>query len=114
MAAVSSFCAISLTQALSAFGAVAGFYVLSRSIAAVQIIALTALQSGHGLADEFLNGVIHVIALILPSFDRMTMSGWLIDTPVSGVELAALLAQSFVYFTLITGATLFDLYRKNL
>jgi len=113
VAAVSLFCVVSLTQVLSAFTATAGFYLLARSISAMQIIASASPIPGHPFAERTVNAIVDTIALVMPSLDRMARTEWLVNAAPSMHELLALVVQSGVYVLLIAGATLFDLHRKN-
>jgi len=110
---VSLFCVVSLTQVLSAFAATAGFYLLSRSMAAMQVIAGASLTAEHTFADTAINWIVSGIALLLPSLDRMTRTEWLVDAGPGVGDALALLGQSGLYVDLIAAAALFDLHRKN-
>ena len=110
---VSLFCVISLTQVLSAFAATAGFYFLSRSMAAMQAIAGASLTSEHTFADTAINWIVDAIALLLPSLDRMARTDWLVNAGPGLGETLGLLGQSTIYVVLIACAGLFDLHRKN-
>jgi ABC-type transport system involved in multi-copper enzyme maturation permease subunit len=107
------FCVLSLTQVMSALAAVAGFYLLSRSISALQIMAANPLPDDPGAGPQLVNFIIDAIALLLPDLDRMTQTGWLIYSAPPAAELVRLLAQTAVYVLLLCGAALFDLQRKN-
>ena len=107
------FCVLSLTQVMSALGAVAGFYLLSRSISALQIMAANPLADTLSLGQSVVNFVIDAIAFLLPGLDRMTQTGWLIYSAPSTSEILGVLAQTAVYLLLLCGAALFDLQRKN-
>ncbi|MGB5082480.1 MAG: ABC transporter permease [Burkholderiales bacterium] len=110
--AMSLFCVLSFAQVVPAFAAVAGFYLLSRSMAAIQIIAGASLQAPT-LTDRAVGLLVDSIALVLPSLDAMTQTSWLLG-PAPGVNaLASTLAQTVIYLALICAAALFDLYRKN-
>lgn len=114
MTAVSMFCVLSLTQVVPAFVAVAGFYMLSRSMGAIQIIAGAPLQDPT-LADRIANLIVELIAFVLPAFDRMTQTSWLTEPGHAGLgTIGTVLAQTAIYVMLICSASLFDLYRKNL
>jgi ABC-type Na+ efflux pump permease subunit len=110
--AMSLFCVLSLTQVVPAFAAVAGFYMLSRSMAAMQIIAGAALQEPT-LTDRVVNAIVGLIALLLPGLDRMTQTAWLLESAPSASTLAAIVGETAIYLVLIGAAALFDLYRKN-
>jgi ABC-type transport system involved in multi-copper enzyme maturation permease subunit len=109
----SLFCVLSLTQVMSALAAVAGFYLLSRSISALQIMAANPLTDTLGPGEKFVNIVINAIAFLLPGLDRMTQTGWLIYGAPAPAEITQVLAQTAVYVLLLCGAALFDLQRKN-
>ncbi len=113
VASVSLFCVVSLTQVLSAFAATAGFYLLSRSMAAMQVIASASVANEHTVADAVITAVVNAIALILPGIDRMTRTDWLLGAAPGAGEALDLLGQSVLYVVLISSATLFDLHRKN-
>ena len=110
--AFSLFCVLSLTQVISALAAVAGFYLLSRSISTLQIMAANPL-SDLSLGQQLVNFVIDAIAFLLPGIDRMTQTGWLIYSAPDPAEILAVLAQTGAYVLLLCGAALFDLQRKN-
>lgn len=110
--ATSLFCVLSFTQVVPAFAAVGGFYLLSRSMAAMQIIAGASLQAPT-FTDRVVSGVVDLIAFVLPTLDGMTQTSWLLG-PAPGVNaLANTLAQTAIYLALLCSAALFDLYRKN-
>ena len=110
---VSLFCVVSLTQVLSALAATAGFYFLSRSMGAMQVIAGATLTTEHSFSDTAISWIVNAIALLLPGLDRMTRTDWLVDAAPGLDEIAGLFGQSAVYVVLIAGAALFDLQRKN-
>ena len=109
--AVSLFCVLTLSQVVPALAAVAGFYVLSRSMAAMQIIAAAPLHE-LTLGDRLVKAVVETIAFLLPAIDGMTQTTWLLGTAASGVSVAVF-GQTAIYLVLICSAALFDLYRKN-
>jgi ABC-type Na+ efflux pump permease subunit len=110
--AMSLFCVVSFAQVVPAFAAVAGFYLLSRSMAAMQIIAGAPLQDPT-LTDRVVNAVVNLIALLLPALDSMTQTTWLLESGPSVSTLGSVLGQTVLYLALICSAALFDLYRKN-
>jgi len=110
--AMSLFCVLSFAQVVPAFAAVAGFYLLSRSMAAMQIIAGASLQAPT-LTDRIVSRVVDSIALVLPALDGMTQTNWLLGPAPGANALASTLAQTAIYLVLICAAALFDLYRKN-
>lgn len=113
VAAFSLLCVLTFQQIMVALSAVMGFYLLARSIAALQLIGETA-GSQATLSQQVINVVIDAIAAVLPHLDRFTQTEWLVYHNGSWSMLSGLLMQSAVYLTLLTGAALFDLYRKNI
>ena len=113
MTAVSLFCVLSLTQVLSAFSATAGFYLLARSMAAMQLIAGSSLIHDNTLVDDLVSGIVNAIALLLPALERMTQTAWLTDAAPGAAAFGLVLGQTAIYVFLIGAAALFDLYRKN-
>jgi ABC-type Na+ efflux pump permease subunit len=110
--AVSLFCVLSLTQVVPAFAAVAGFYALSRSMAAIQLISSAPLHDPT-LPDRIANQIVDLLALLLPALDRMTQTTWLWEPGEGSAAFVAVFAQTLIYLVLICAASLFDLYRKN-
>ncbi len=113
MAALSLFCVLSLTQVLPAISAAAGFYLLSRSVAAMKLIAAAAVPTAASFGDRALSASVDAVALLLPRIDQMTQSDWLISPPAAAAVGTAML-QAVLYTALLAAASLFDLYRKNI
>lgn len=109
--AMSLFCVLSLAQVVPAFAAVGGFYLLSRSMTAMQIIAGASLHDPT-VADRIVGAIVRFIALLLPSLDSMTQTTWLLGGAFGNV-MVSVLGQTAIYLVLICSAALFDLYRKN-
>jgi ABC-type Na+ efflux pump permease subunit len=109
--AMSLFCVLSLGQVVPAFAAVSGFYLLSRSMAAMQIIAGASLHD-QTLVDRVVGAIVGSIALLLPSLDGMTQTAWLLGGAFGNAALH-IFGQTAIYLVLICSAALFDLYRKN-
>lgn len=107
------FCVFSLTQVMSALAAVTCFYLLSRSISALQIMAANPLSDTLSAGQKVVNFVIDAIAFVLPGMDRMTQTGWLLYGAPTAAEFAHVLVQTTAYALLLCGAALFDLQRKN-
>jgi ABC-type transport system involved in multi-copper enzyme maturation permease subunit len=113
LAAMSLFCVITLAHVVPALAAVLGFYVLGRSIAAIQIIARAA-DASQTWSDRLANWIVEAIAAILPRFDLMTQTAWLVDGPPAAGAIAGVLAQAAIYTALLVTAAQFDLHRQNL
>ena len=113
LTAMSLFCVITLTHIVPALAAVLGFYVLARSIAALQLIA-SAAEASTVWTDRAANWIVHAIALVLPRLDEMTQSAWLVGAPPTTGTLASVVAQTGLYTLLLVAAAQFDLHRQNL
>jgi Cu-processing system permease protein len=113
IAALSLLCLFSLHQVTFALSMVAGFYLLSRSINAIQLMGQSPLIDAD-LSQHAIGTLVDIIAFLLPELHRFTPSRWLIYHTATWQELAPILGQTAVYLVLLIGAGLFDLYRKNL
>ena len=111
--AMSLFCVITLTHVVPALAAVLGFYVLARSIAALQVIAMAA-EASVAWTDRAATWILQAIALVLPRLDEMTQAGWLVAAPPTAGAIANVLLQTAVYTVLLVAAAQFDLHRQNL
>lgn len=109
--AMSLFCVLTMAQVVPALAAVAGFYLLSRSIAALQVIAAAPLHE-QTFSDKAMRAIVDAISLLLPALDVMTQTSWLLGATTTGAAMAVF-GQTAIYVTLICTAALFDLYRKN-
>jgi len=113
VAAASLFCVLTLTHFVAAFAAVAAFYLLGRSLAAIEIIATSSGETASA-ADRVLASGITVVSWLMPRLDAMTRSSWLTDPGVTAAVLGPVLAQSAVYVVLLAAAALFDFSREQL
>jgi ABC-type transport system involved in multi-copper enzyme maturation permease subunit len=111
VAAAALFCVLTLNQVVTALAAVLGFYVLARSMAAVQIISAAAGTATW--RDRVTGGVVDGIAAALPSLERMTQTAWIVDGPGGASLLGAVALPACIYVTLLGAAAAFDLYRQN-
>lgn len=113
VAAASLFCVLSLAQTVSAIAATTAFYLLARSIGTIQLIAESTGVHAASLGDKVINSVVAIVALMVPSLDRMTQAAWLFEPP--GLQtLVPMALQGGLYALLLITASLFDIYRKNL
>lgn len=113
VAAFSLLCVFTFSQVMAALSAVMGFYLLARSIAALQLIGQSAAGDGS-LSQRVIGFTIDAVAILLPRLDAFTRTDWLVYHSGSWATLAPLLGQTAIYLALLAGAALFDLYRKNL
>jgi ABC-type transport system involved in multi-copper enzyme maturation permease subunit len=111
--AFSLLCMFTFHQVTVAVSVVLGFYVLSRSMAAIQLVGSGPFADSGGLSQRVMTTVIDAIAYVLPSLDRFTPSEWLAYHTGQWHELLHVAGQTGVYLMLLAGAGLFDLYRKS-
>jgi ABC-type transport system involved in multi-copper enzyme maturation permease subunit len=112
VAAASLLCVFTFSQILPALSAVMGFYLLGRSIGALQLMGHNPLNGNSG-SQQVINFVIDSIAVMMPRLDQFTRTEWLVYQTGDWNAALPLLAQTAIYLLLLTGMALFDLYRKN-
>lgn len=111
--AASLFFVMALTHSMGSLLSVMGLYLLSRTMAALQLMGATSLVETSGVVRQITNGMLNAIALLLPRLDLFTQTSWLVNHAGGMADLPALALQTLIYVTLLVGAALFDLYRKN-
>jgi Cu-processing system permease protein len=110
---LSLLCLLSFNNVTVAFMVVMAFYLLSRSIYAIQLISNSPIMEFYTYSQQFMRMITDLMAYLLPGLHNFTRSEWLLY----GVDVQAMqlvIVQSFIYLCLLTAAGLFDLYRKNL
>jgi len=112
-------CALSLLFAF-AFNQITGaiaasllFYVLGRSIGAIQLMAHGPLTNQAQTSMQITTALVDSLAYLLPDLDRFSRSIWLVYSGPGASELVPILVQTLIYVTLLSCIALFDLYRKN-
>lgn len=111
---VSFFCVLTMHQMLQAFSTVVGFYIVARSIEAIQLMAQSPLNSSDLWQDKLIDGLIQLLAMLLPNLERFTQTGWLVYHSGGFNDLLMVAGQTVIYVILLIMMSLFDLYRKNL
>jgi ABC-type transport system involved in multi-copper enzyme maturation permease subunit len=106
-------CVTSFSQFASAATLVLAFYVLARSVTAIQLMSQSTIAAS-GPAAEFTAFLVEFIALVLPRMDAFTQTAWLIDAPVTPLTIPGASLQAAIYVTLLLSAAIFDLHRRNL
>ncbi len=112
--ALSLLCMLTLNQTLPAFAVVAAFYLLARSISSIQLMGQGPLVDTASWSQQAVQFIVDAVALILPNLERFTATDWLVYHSGLPMSLLPIAGQSLIYLVLLTGAGLFDLYRKNL
>ena len=113
VSAAAMFCVTAFSQLLPAASFVLGFYLLARSVAAIQLMSRSTLAAPGG-ETELLSSLADALALVLPRLDAFTQSAWLVDAPALPASPLALLAQTAVFVALLLAAAMIDLHRRNL
>ena len=107
------FCSFSFSQQTITLCLILGFYVLSRSISAITLIAETPAIRDDSLFQTLVPYLIDALATLLPDFSRFTQTQWLVYESGAVSELSLLFIQTFIYTSLLIFAGLVDFYRKN-
>ena len=110
----SLFCVLTLSQVTLSLAVVAGFYALSRSMAALQLIGGAQTLDQDGVGTRLLRGALEAVATLLPRLDQFTQTTWVVNNADGLAALPGIAGQSAVYVALLSAAALFDLQRKNL
>ena len=113
IATASLFCVLALPHAIAALAAVGGFYLLARSITALQLIAAGPLLNQDSLPQRAIIWLLDTIALLLPRLDGFADTAWLTTGAGGFAALPNQALQSLLFVALLCAAALFDLYRKN-
>ncbi|MCI0590384.1 MAG: ABC transporter permease [Gammaproteobacteria bacterium] len=114
VAALSLLCMFTFNQITPAFSAVMAFYLLSRSVSAIQLIGHSPLVDSGTVSQWVINAIVDGIAFLLPNLDQFALTDWLIYHTGDWSVMGPILGQTVIYVGLLVAAALFDLYRKNL
>jgi ABC-type transport system involved in multi-copper enzyme maturation permease subunit len=113
ISALSVFCITTFTQLLPAAAFVTAFYLLARSISAIQLMSGSSLLGADGFAQRASAALADALAIALPRMDAFTQTAWLVNDAGAQPALLNIVLQTVVYVTLLLAAAMFDLYRKN-
>lgn len=111
--AASLFFAITLASVVPALAATAGFYLLARSMAGIQLLARGPLVE-ESVAQSVARVAVDAVALLLPRLDAATRAEWLLYGLPTPAEYGAALGSLILYSALLAAAGLFDFHRRNL
>jgi len=106
-------CAFSLGQVPLAITTVVGFYLLSRSMSAVLLIAHHPIIHSDSVGQSVLVYLADAVALMLPALDQFARAELILYGAGPEFHLSSLLLQGAIYALLLVSIALFDLYRKN-
>lgn len=96
------------------FSVVIGFYILSRTIEAIQLISDSPIVASNAISHQFINGLLDTIAYVIPDLYKFTQTEWLVYISDVKTEILVVFGQTVVYVVLLSCVALFDLYRKEL
>ncbi len=111
--AISLMFAFSFSQVTASISAALLFYLLSRSMTAIQLMAHAPLTNQDTLAQRLITGMIDSLAYLLPNLDHFTRTDWLLYASDGASGLLLVVNQTLIYLLLLSAVALFDLYRKN-
>jgi hypothetical protein len=113
IAALALFCIISFNQLIPAAGVVFGFYVLARTISAIQLMSAPRAYT-DSVEHRIMSLAVDMVALLMPSLSDYAQTAWLADQAALWTALAGQAGQAGLYVALLAGAAMFDFYRRNL
>jgi ABC-type transport system involved in multi-copper enzyme maturation permease subunit len=113
IAALSVFCITTFAQLLPATAFVTAFYLLARSVSAIQLMSGSSLLEMDGFGQKVSAMLADALAVVLPRLDAFTQTAWLVNDASALPTLFNILLQTAVYVSLLLAAAMFDLYRKN-
>ncbi len=113
IAALSVFCITTFTQLLPAAAFVTAFYLLARSITAIQLMSGSSLLGVDGFGQKASAVLADALAIALPRMDAFTQTAWLVNDAGAQPALLGIVLQTAIYVGLLLAAAMFDLYRKN-
>ena len=111
--AMSLLCLFTFSNITIAFSVVVAFYLLSRCMDAIQLISNSPILETDSIAQELINKMIDAIAYLLPDLNLFTQTQWLIYENGDLNSLGSVMGQTVIYVVFLSGAALFDLYRKE-
>ena len=113
VAAFALFCITTFSQFLPAATLTLAFYVLARSISAIQLISQSTLTP-ESIATEFGKLLADAVALVLPRLDAFAQTAWLTNSTPTDLSAVSATAQAAIYVLLLLSAAMFDLHRRNI
>ncbi len=110
MGFVALFFGMVLTSATTSTLAALGFYVLARMTG--QILGIVN-ENGVTWGGWLLEPLTKLISILIPRFDLMTQSSWLVYGPQGAEGVLFLVAQTGVFSLLVLAAAVVDLVRRQ-
>ena len=113
VSAFALFCAMALGQFSAAAALTLAFYVLARSLTALQLMSAHPVSGAGTLPQEISRWMVESLALVMPALDRWPQASWLVDGPAAANAFVLLLIQGTIYIAMLTGAAMVDFHRRN-
>ena len=110
---LSMLCLFTFSNITVSFVVVVAFYILSRSIEAIQLLSTSPILETNTFSQDFMTGLANTIAYILPNLNEFSRSDWLVYG-LADSNLKFVFMQTVIYLTLLISAGIFDLSRKEL
>jgi ABC-type transport system involved in multi-copper enzyme maturation permease subunit len=111
--ALALFCVVTFNQLTPAASFVLAFYLLARSLTAIQLMSAHPLSGTDTLSHQVIRFVVDALALVMPALDAWTQTAWLVNQQAAWSVVVQIAALSALYVALLAAATMFDFYRKN-
>lgn len=111
--AASMLCLFTFSNITVSFVVVICFYLLSRTMEAIQLLATSPILETKSFAQEFITWLVNAISFVLPELNKFSRGDWL----VYGTEdsnLILIFVQTVIYLGILISAGIFDLSRKEL
>lgn len=113
VAALALFCLLTFQNLPVALSVVAGFYLLARSMGAIQLMARGTFYDPGSLFHAAAARAVDAVAFLLPELYRFGPAEWLMYDMADAGVLAPILGQAVIYTSVLVAAALFDLYRRE-
>ncbi len=107
------FCAVTWSHLMVGTAFVLGLYVLSRSMAAIVLIATASPFRTDDWSMTLLADALHAMSWLLPDLSIATRTAWLVGQPPGPSDLGLVAVQTLLATIVFAAAGLTDLYRRN-
>lgn len=112
--ALGLFCIVTFNQLMPAAGFLLAFYLLARTLTAIRLMSAHPLTGADAPSHQLIQLLVEGVALVMPTLDHWTRTAWLVNQHAPWPDIGELAGQTVLYVALLTAATMFDFYRKNL
>lgn len=113
VSAAAVFCAVTWSHVIVGTAFVLGLYLLSRSMAAIVLIATASPFRTDDWSATLLAEALRALSWLLPDLSMATRTAWLVGQAPTASELGVVAIQIVVALGVFAAAGLTDLYRRN-